>query len=164
MPRNNPKDGENSISFLISNIHLSAIWTLSPWAAALQSPPWLFHCILAFHNTTLCKTVRFYKHICSVCICKHRSSVTGSGQITLKHVRLPQSSLTSHPIPELPDAAHGCTRDGSATAWLMSERPATLYLFQEHLLCCEQEYMFLAIKLQGGSNMTGTNCDLFTHK
>jgi hypothetical protein len=45
-------------------------------------------------------------------------------------------------IPELPNTAHSCSSgDGSATAWLTSERPATLYLSQKYLFCSEHEYM-----------------------
>ena len=42
-------------------------------------------------------------------------------------------------ISELPNNGHSCSRDGAATAWLTSERPATLYLFQKYLLCWEHE-------------------------
>jgi hypothetical protein len=36
----------------------------------------------------------------------------------------------------------------------------------EHILLCVKflSNLMLAFHIQGGSNMTGTNCDLFTHK
>ena len=43
-------------------------------------------------------------------------------------------------IPELPKTAHNYNQDSPATAWLTSERPATLYLFQKHLLSYVHEY------------------------
>ena len=48
-------------------------------------------------------------------------------------------------IPELPNTAH--SRDGPATAWLTSEWPVTLYLFQKHLHSYEHEYIVSGNKI-----------------
>jgi hypothetical protein len=44
-------------------------------------------------------------------------------------------------IPVIPSNANSCNRDGPATAWLMSERSETLYLFQKYsyMICWEHE-------------------------